>query len=70
MPFGLCNAPTTFQRVVMMAFQDYLCHSMEIFLIFFCVFNTIAYHKEKQLCFNQCDQYGISSNVVKCHFFA
>ena len=37
MPFGLCNAPATFQRVVTQAFRDFLRDFMEIFLDDFCV---------------------------------
>ena len=32
MPFGLCNAPSTFHRVLMASFQDFLQKWMEIFL--------------------------------------
>ena len=34
MPFGLCNAPATFQRVMTQAFQKYLYISIEIFTYF------------------------------------
>jgi hypothetical protein len=32
LPFGLCNAPTTFQRAVIGIFSDMLNESMEIFM--------------------------------------
>ena len=32
MPFGLCNAPATFQRLVMYIFKDLLFKSMTIFV--------------------------------------
>jgi hypothetical protein len=32
LPFGLCNAPTTFQRAVLGIFSDMLNDSMEIFM--------------------------------------
>ena len=31
-PFGLCNAPTTFQRAVIGIFSDMLNDSLEIFM--------------------------------------
>ena len=40
MPFGLCNAPATFQRVMTQAFKKYLHISMEIFLDDYCTFNS------------------------------
>ena len=40
MPFGLCNAPATFQRVMTIAFQEYLRKFIEVFLDDFCVFST------------------------------
>lgn len=32
MPFGLCNAPATFQRCMIAIFQDMLETSMEVFI--------------------------------------
>ena len=67
MSFGLCNAPATFQRVMTVAFQDYLRHFMEIFLDDFCVFSTKETHAEcLSKCFAQCKKYGISLNAAKC----
>ena len=69
MPFGLCNAPATFQRVMTRAFQDYLRQFMEIFLDDFCVFSTKADHEDKLArCFAKCKEYGISLNSGKCQF--
>ena len=45
MPFGLCNAPATLQRVMTTAFQGYLRKFIEIFLDDFCVFNAKAEHQ-------------------------
>jgi hypothetical protein len=69
MPFGLCNAPATFQRVMTTAFQKYLRKFIEIFLDDFCVFSTCQHHAEclKQ-CFKQCREYGISINAAKSKF--
>jgi hypothetical protein len=59
--FGLCNAPATFQRVMMVTFLPYLHKFIEIFLDDFCVFGTKEEHVEQLTkCFEQCEKYGIS----------
>ena len=69
MPFGLCNAPATFQRVMTQAFQKYLHISMEIFLDDFCTFSSLKEHLDwLGKCLDQCDQFGISLNSEKCTF--
>ena len=69
MPFGLCNAPATFQRVMTQAFQDQLRLFMEIFLDDFCTFSTLKDHLScLSKCLDQCDKYGISLNSDKCTF--
>ena len=69
MPFGLCNAPATFQRVMTQAFQKYLRISMEIFLDDFCTFSSRKEHLDwLGTCLDQCDQFGISLNSEKCTF--
>ena len=37
MPFGLCNAPGTFQRLMMDIFRDFLRHFLEVFIDDFAV---------------------------------
>ena len=39
-PFGLCNASTTFQRCMMVIFSDFRGESMEVFMDDFSVFGT------------------------------
>jgi hypothetical protein len=69
MLFGLCNAPATFQRVMMVAFLPYLHKFIEIFLDGFCVFGKTEDHAEQLAkCFAQCEKYGISLNAAKCQF--
>ena len=47
MPFGLCNAPGTFQRVMMIIFKEYLHKFLKIFIDDFCVYSKNEDHLEK-----------------------
>ena len=40
MPFGLCNAPATFQRCMMSIFSDMVGESLEVFMDDFSIFGS------------------------------
>jgi hypothetical protein len=42
MPFGLCNAPATFQRAMMGIFSDLIENAMEVFMDDFSVYETVG----------------------------
>ena len=70
MPFGLCNAPSTFQRCVMAIFSDLLGTSMEIFMDDFSVFGKsfdMCLHN-LGLVLGRCEEHGLVLNWEKCHF--
>ncbi|GJR88262.1 reverse transcriptase domain-containing protein [Tanacetum coccineum] len=70
MPFGLCNAPTTFQRCMIAIFQDILETSMEVFMDYFLVFinsfDSCLANLEQMLI--RCKQANLVLNWEKCHF--
>ncbi|GJR01264.1 reverse transcriptase domain-containing protein [Tanacetum coccineum] len=70
MPFGLCNAPSTFQRCMMAIFHDMIEKTMEVFMDDFSVFgdsfSTCLSHLEKML--KRCEDTNLSLNWEKSHF--
>jgi hypothetical protein len=46
MPFGLCNAPPTFQKVVTKTFKPYLNKLLQVFLDDFSVYGNKKNHLE------------------------
>lgn len=70
MPFGLCNAPATFQRCMIAIFQDMLETSMEVFMVDFSVFGdsfeTCLSNLDKML--ERCEAAHLVLNWEKCHF--
>ncbi len=71
MPFGLCNAPITFQKVVTKMFKPYLNRFMQVFLDDFSVYEDKKNHMEQlQKCLEECKLDGISLNLEKCAFCA
>ena len=70
MPFGLCNAPATFQRCMMSMFSDLVEEVMEIFMDDFTV-----YRSSFEQCLNnletvlqRCKDKQLALNWEKCHF--
>jgi hypothetical protein len=70
MPFGLCNAPATFQRCMNAIFANYSEKIMDVFMIDFFVygtsFNNCLYILNKVL--QQCEDQYLVLNWEKCHF--
>ncbi|KAL3698608.1 hypothetical protein R1sor_012684 [Riccia sorocarpa] len=69
MPFGLCNAPATFQRLMNTIFKDFLRKFVEVFIDDFCVFGRREEHFEKlQMTFDRCREMGLALHLEKCFF--
>ena len=69
MPFGLCNAPGTFQRLMMDIFKDFLRHFLEVFIDDFAVFSKRADHLEfLTRTFRRCRETGLKLHPGKCFF--
>ncbi|GJV09403.1 reverse transcriptase domain-containing protein [Tanacetum coccineum] len=70
MPFGLCNAPGTFQRCMMAIFHDMIEKTMEVFMgdfsIFRNSFSTCLSNLEKML--KRCEDTNLALNWEKSHF--
>ncbi|GJU19391.1 reverse transcriptase domain-containing protein [Tanacetum coccineum] len=70
MPFGLCNAPGTFQRCMMVIFHDMIEKTMEVFMDDFSVFgisfSTCLSNLEKML--KRCEDTNLALNWEKGHF--
>ncbi|GJU55082.1 reverse transcriptase domain-containing protein [Tanacetum coccineum] len=70
MPFGLCNAPGTFQRCMMAIFHDKIEETMEVFMDDFSVFgdsfSSCLSHLDKML--KWCEYTNLVLNWEKCHF--
>nr|GFA80586.1 reverse transcriptase domain-containing protein [Tanacetum cinerariifolium] len=70
MPFGLCNAPGTFQRCMMAIFHDMIEKTMEVFMDDFSVFgdsfSSCLSHLDRM--FKRCEDTNLVLNWEKCHF--
>ena len=70
MPFGLCNAPATFQRCMVAIFHDMIEKTMEVFMDDFSIFGD-SYDQcldnlERML--SRCEETNLALNWEKCHF--
>ncbi|GJW38528.1 reverse transcriptase domain-containing protein [Tanacetum coccineum] len=70
MPFGLCNAPGTFQRCMVAIFHDMIEKTMEVFMDDFSVFgdsfSSCLSHLDKML--QRCEDTNLVLNWEKYHF--
>nr|GEZ07013.1 reverse transcriptase domain-containing protein [Tanacetum cinerariifolium] len=70
MPFGLCNAPATFQRCMLLIFHDMIEESVKVFMDDFSIFGD-SFDKclndlDKML--QRCRDAHLVLNWEKCHF--
>ncbi|RDX80254.1 Retrovirus-related Pol polyprotein from transposon 17.6, partial [Mucuna pruriens] len=70
MPFGLCNAPSTFQHCMMSIFSDLLQDCMEVFMDDFTVFvdSFEACLNNLSKVLKRCIDTNLVLNFEKCHF--
>ena len=70
MLFGLCNAPTTFQRCIMSMFLDLDEDDMEIFMDDFLVYgsNFEKCLENLETVLHRCQDKNLALNWEKCHF--
>ncbi|XP_052198389.1 uncharacterized protein LOC127805674 [Diospyros lotus] len=70
MPFGLCNAPTTFQRCMMAIFSDMIEKFIEVFMDDFSVFGDSfdLCLANLKLVLQRCEDTNLVLNWEKCHF--
>lgn len=71
MPFGLCNAPTTFQRSMERIFGDQQCQTLLLYLDDIVVFlSSVTQHLEwLELVLGRLQQEGLKAKLSKCAFF-
>ncbi|KAL0702240.1 hypothetical protein Bca4012_058362 [Brassica carinata] len=70
MPFGLCNAPATFQRCMMSIFSDLIEDIVEVFMDDFSVYGSSFSACLSNLCrvLQRCEDTNLVLNWEKCHF--
>lgn len=70
LPFGLCNAPGTFQRCVFSIFSDFVEKIMEVFMDDFTVFGDSLEDclKNLSIVMQRCADNNLVLNWEKCHF--
>ena len=70
MPFGLCNAPATFQRCMLAIFSDMVEKCIEVFMDDFSVFGPLfeSFLKNLEMVLQRCLETNLVLNWEKCHF--
>jgi len=70
MPFQLCDAPTTFQRCMMVIFSDMVEKYIEVFMDDFSIFGSSFYNclANLSLVLQRCVDTNLVLNCEKCHF--
>src|SRR5450759_702690 len=68
MPFGLCNAPGTFQRIIRDIFHDFMRHFLEVFIDDFVVFSKSweGHLEHLRLTFQWCREANLKLHPGKC----
>ncbi|KAI3369216.1 hypothetical protein L3Q82_007450 [Scortum barcoo] len=71
MPFGLCNAPSTFQRMMQRMFGDQQGQSLLLYLDDIIVFSSsVKQHLQRlEMVLDQLQQEGLKAKFDKCAFF-
>ena len=71
MPFGLCNAPSTFQRLMQRLFGDQQCQSLLLYLDDIVVYSTsVAQHVQRlEVVLDRLQREGLKVKLSKCAFF-
>ena len=68
MPFGLKNAPATFQRFITYVFSPFFGKSIWVFIDDFCIYNSCALHLVKvEEGLARLQSLGVQLNVDKFH---
>ena len=70
MPFGLCNAPATFQRCMVSIFSNYIEHITKVFMDDFIVYGDSFdnFLHNLTLVLQRCIETNPVLNSEKCHF--
>ena len=70
MPFGLCNAPGTFQRCMISIFSNFIENCMEVFMDDFTIYGSSfdACMSSLNMVLERCIETNLVLNYEKCHF--